>query len=274
MPGETFKSASERFAELCDLVRQLRDPQHGCPWDLEQDHGTLAKYIVEEAYEAASVMREHDSEKICDELGDVLFQVVLNSQVANDEKKFHIEDVIQNVYTKMHRRHPHVFGSAEDKSKREIPQIMKRWEEIKASEKDATGSSYMREKGVHKVFPASTQAYKIGKAARSINFDWKKADEVFDVLLSEIQELKNEWKASQKSTPELRSEIGDVYFTLAQLCRHLDMEPEMVATEGNQKFLKRFECMEDIAKIRGQKISDLQESDLEILWKKAKEKVG
>lgn len=273
MPRENFKAAQEAFGAFCELVEQLRNPVSGCPWDLKQNHTTLAKYMVEEAYEAAAVMKENKTAEICDELGDVLLQVVLNAQIASDEKNFRIEDVIQSIHTKMFRRHPHVFGSEEDKKAREIPQIMKRWEEIKSSEKDADKqSSYMEQKGVHKVFPASTQAAKIGKAAKSINFDWKTPDEVFDVLLSEIQELKKEWQESKnKKSPELYAELGDVYFSLAQVCRHLDLEPELVAHDGNQKFLKRFQQMEKIAKSRNQEISDLQETDLEDLWKKAKE---
>jgi uncharacterized protein YabN with tetrapyrrole methylase and pyrophosphatase domain len=129
----------------------------------------------------------------------------------------------------------------------------------------------MEQKGVHRVFPASTQAYKIGKAAASVHFDWDSPDQVFDVLLSEIQEMKAEWQKSKKIlTPELSAEIGDVYFTLAQFCRHLKLEPEMVAMKANHKFLNRFRKMEETAKTRDQKISSLEQKEWEELWRKAK----
>jgi len=264
--------SKEKFADFCELVAQLRHPVTGCPWDLKQNHESLAKYMIEEAYEAATVMKENDPAKICDELGDVLLQVVLNAQIATDNKTFGIEDVIQSIHSKMYRRHPHVFGSDEDKKAREVPQIMKRWEEIKHAENEHLADKpYMEQKGVHKVFPATTQAAKIGKAARSIKFDWKTPDQVFDVLLSEIQELKNEWqKSHDKSSTEIYSELGDVYFSLAQLCRHLDLEPELVAMDGNHKFLNRFKKMEDLAKKHGENVTSISEARLEELWNEVK----
>lgn len=276
MSNDKFISAKESFGAFCELVAQLRNPISGCPWDLKQNYETLSKYMIEEAYEAATVMKENDTAKICDELGDVLLQVVLNAQIATDENTFGINDVIQSIHTKMYRRHPHVFGSEEDKQAREIPQIMKRWEEIKHAENEhSEDKPYMEQKGVHKVFPATTQASKIGKAARSVKFDWKTPDQVFDVLLAEIQELKNEWqKSHDKSSTEIHTELGDVYFSLAQLCRHLDLEPELVAMDGNHKFLKRFKWMEDTAKSRNQKLSALNEDALEGLWRDAKKSLG
>jgi MazG family protein len=276
MPSNTFNDAKESFGDFCELIRKLRDPVSGCPWDLKQSHQTLAKYMIEEAYEAATVMKENDPAKMCDELGDVLLQVVLNAQIATDEKTFDIDDVVQSIHNKMYRRHPHVFGTEAEREAREIPHIMKRWEEIKHSERAPNEtSSYMEQEGVYKVFPATSQASKIGKAARKVNFDWTKRDQVFDVLIGEIQELKVEWlKSDKKLSPELYSELGDVYFSLAQLCRHLDLEPEMVAMDGNHKFLKRFEWMEAKAKSRGQKISDLDAGTIEDLWKRAKENLS
>ena len=264
--------SKDKFAAFCELIAQLRHPVTGCPWDLKQNHETLAKYMIEEAYEAATVMKENDPAKICDELGDVLLQVVLNAQIAKDNKTFTIDDVIDSIHSKMYRRHPHVFGSDEDKQNREVPQILKRWEEIKHAENEHKADKpYMEQKGVHKVFPATTQAGKIGQAARSIKFDWKTPDQVFDVLLCEIQELKDEWqKSHDKSSSAIHDELGDVYFSLAQLCRHLDLEPELVAMDGNHKFLKCFKKMEDAAKKRGQNITALDQDVLEELWKEAK----
>lgn len=272
MQNSSLDQVKEAFASLCQLVAQLRDPVSGCPWDLKQDHSTLAKYIVEEAYESAVAMKDNDAEQMCDELGDVLFQVLLNAQVAQDQQTFDITQVIKGVHTKMVRRHPHVFGSDEDRKAREIPQIMQRWEQIKKLEKgESEDKPYMEQKGVHKVFPATTQAAKIGKAARTVQFDWDSPEQVFDVLLDEIRELKDEWKKSKgKNSAELQAELGDVYFSLAQFCRHLDLEPELVATEGNKKFLARFAAMEKFAKKSREDITQLSKERLEELWNEAK----
>lgn len=262
----------KHFQELLDLVAKLRDPISGCPWDLKQTHQTLSKYMIEEAYEAAATMNEVDYTMMCDELGDVLFQILLNAQIAGESDQFSIDDVLKNNYEKMKRRHPHVFGSDEDKQQREIPQIMQRWEEIKKSEKKIASSSMMKEAGVYKVFPATSQAAKIGKIASSIHFDWDNVEDTFDVLLSEIEELKIEIKniKSKKVSPELVQELGDVYFSLAQVCRHLSLDPETVATQGNLKFLARFEKMEDLADKAQKKLPDLPRSELQKLWEISK----
>ena len=274
MSQDKFVQAKEAFALFCDIIAQLRDPKTGCPWDLKQTHPSLAKYLIEEAYEAASVMQENDAHKICDELGDVLLQVVLNAQLAADEKSFTITDVIQAVHEKIVRRHPHVFGTDEDKTQRELPQIMKRWDEIKQSEKkEKSHESYMEQRGVQSVFPATTQAYKIGKLAHGVGFDWTHPDEVFDKLISELGELKSEWQ--KQRTPsvlsQIQNEIGDIYFTLAQLCRHLNWEPELVAHDGNKKFLRRFAQMETLIRADGKKLQDLKNSELEPYWIRVKQ---
>ncbi len=272
--SQKFQSAKDAFGAFCELVEQLRNPESGCPWDLKQTHQTLAKYMIEEAYESATAMQEDVPAKICDELGDVLLQVVLNAQIAADQQSFKIDDVIQAIHTKMVRRHPHVFGSAEDRQARAIPQIMQKWEEIKRAEKGGVDddASYMEEKGVHKIFPATTQAYKIGKAAHAINFDWSSPGEVFDVLISEIQELKEEWQRTpaQRQMANVYAELGDVYFALAQFCRHLNREPELVAHDGNLKFLRRFKGMEKIAKDRNVTLAELRQDELEALWETVK----
>lgn len=272
--SKNYTETKEAFADFCKLVEQLRDPEDGCPWDLEQDHQTLAKYLIEEAYEASAAMLEDDKEEICDELGDVLLQVVLNAQIASESKTFDISKVVRSIHEKMYRRHPHVFGSPEEKTAREVPQILKKWEEIKATEKKVAKnkSSLLGDKNFHKIAPASTQAAKIGKAAGKVRFDWSSPDEVFDVLLSEIQELKEEWKHSEKKpNKNIESEIGDIYFTLAQLCRHLGLDAESTALKGNLKFLKRFGHMETQIKNRELKVSDFKSKDWEKLWKEAKE---
>ena len=273
MSPRNFDKSKELFAEFCELVAQLRDPLRGCPWDLSQTHQSLARYLVEEAYEASSAMQENSAAKMCDELGDVLLQVVLNAQLGADAKSFAIDDVIRGIHAKMVRRHPHVFGSEQEKKQRDIGQIHKRWDEIKKTESGRDeGSSLMIQKKAHKVFPATHQAAKIGKIAHNVGFDWEQTDEVLEKLSSELKEFQEEWQISPglHNRERLYEEIGDIYFSLAQLCRHLDADPELLAYNGNRKFLKRFAAMEELAVSRGRDIANMSKTELEALWNEIK----
>lgn len=274
--SENFESAAKLFAEFCATVAQLRDPVTGCPWDLAQDHATLRRYMIEEAYEAAHVMATADSEPeasvaLCDELGDVLLQVVLNAQVASDRNCFEIKDVIQAINAKMRRRHPHVFGSDVERAERDIEDIKKKWGEIKAAEKKEAISSPEGNEGFFSDlhgYPATIEALEIGKRAAKINFDWKTPAEVLAKLLSEVEEVKEEWESGDRSA--LISELGDVYFSLAQLSRHLGLDPEVVALDGNRKFKRRFEVVERLAHQQGLDIESASQATLESLWEQAK----
>lgn len=286
------------FAQFCATVAALRHPKTGCPWDLDQTHDSLRRYMIEEAYEAAEVMASPPDSKslgaeLCDELGDVLLQVVLNAQLAADAGRFEIADVIHAIDAKMRRRHPHVFGSStpkQGKGANQKAEVRSAWEQIKAAERKSVRSSIFAEAlervktAKHEKYsglrwPASALASKIGKAARSIKFDWDKPEAVFDKLISEIDELKIEFKKYVKNNPNkknpkvpgpLIAEIGDVYFTLAQLCRHLDLDPESVAMDGNLKFLRRFAKMEAIAVHRHIDLKSANQALLESLWLEAK----
>jgi MazG family protein len=214
----------------------------------------------------------------------VLLQVVLNSQLAVDDGRFDVADVIHAINSKMRRRHPHVFGSVEEKRSRDKGEIRATWERIKTIEKSS--ETHLGVFKDHSAYPATIQALKIGKTARKINFDWEGPAPVFEKLLSEIEELKSEFKKSNLSkktkngldakslqpSPALISEIGDVYFTLGQLCRHLDIDPEVTALGGNRKFLDRFAVLEKIARERKIDIKIAPQSTLEDLWQAAKRK--
>lgn len=273
MSLKNYDKSKELFAEFCELVAQLRDPVTGCPWDLSQTHQTLARYLVEEAYEASAAMQENSPAKMCDELGDVLLQVVLNAQLGADAKTFVIDDVIRSIHEKMVRRHPHVFGNEQEKKQRDIGQIYKRWDEIKKTEGGRDeDASLMVQKKAHKVFPATQQAAKIGSVAKSVHFDWEHTDQVVEKVFSEFREFKEEWDKNPEpaNRERLYEEIGDIYFSLAQLCRHLDADPELLAYNGNRKFLKRFAAMENLAASRGQELANLAKTDLEALWNEIK----
>ncbi len=270
-----FKDAADAFANLCETIAKLRDPVDGCPWDLQQTHASLRRYMIEEAYEAARVMAGadkdlNDSRELCEELGDVLLQVVLNAQVAADRKGFQIADVIKSIDAKMRRRHPHVFGSDEARQARDMSSIKSNWAAIKTEEKKKKGAD-ARDDGFFggiEGYPATIEAYEIGKRAAKIKFDWNSPAEVLAKLLSEVDEMKDEWEKGDRTA--LMAELGDVYFSLAQFSRHIGVDPEVIALDGNRKFLARFAEVEAIAKRRGVKIQDTDQATLESLWEEAK----
>lgn len=265
---EKLKSST---LKLFKTIKTLRDPKDGCPWDLKQTHKTLRRYMIEEAYEASEAMEEGDPKKICDELGDVLLQVFLNAQLASEKGEFDITDVMEVLNSKMTRRHPHVFGTNEDKKQKEIHQIKKKWQEIK--EKENTASKDHVFKKAEKIFPASRQSLEIGKISSRINFDWPTIEPVFDKFLSEVEETKEEWKKGPgKNKKAICDELGDVYFSMAQLCRHMEVDPEVVATDGNIKFLNRFKEVEKIASERNITIKTASQETLESLWEESKKR--
>jgi len=264
------------FGSLCETIAALRHPVTGCPWDLEQTHGTLRKYMIEEAYEAVDVMEPVNYQKLREELGDVLLQVVLNAQLAKDAGQFTIVDVVRDLDAKMKRRHPHVFGDQNNpnaKSSREKSDIKTKWEEVKQQEKSQSGDAVA--KGIFdqlkagNINPASRMAVAIGKVAKSISFDWNNSEDVFAQLESEIAELKQELNTNS-SKSNIVAELGDVYFCLSQLSRHLDIDPEVCAVDGNKKFLSRFRTLENIAEKKGLDVKTAGTAQLEELWKEAK----
>jgi MazG family protein len=259
--------AGRIFSEFVKTVATLRHPVRGCPWDLEQDHKSLRRYMLEEAYEAAEAMFGTDEAHLLEELGDVLLQVVLNAQLAHDKGRGDVRDVITSINSKMQRRHPHVFGelAGQGISKAEIKT---NWERIKVTEKAIKQHKAGYFAGCAKVVPALNQAQKIGKRAHTIRFDWDSPAEVLKQCQSELQELEHEMTAADRD--RLHDELGDVFFSLAQLSRHLGVDPEVAAQQGNAKFLRRFAAMEEICRVRGQEVTQLTRDELEALWKEAK----
>lgn len=276
--AKTEKVSEEVKAELAQLVRTiaaLRHPKTGCPWDLEQTHATLRRYMVEEAYEAAAHMDGNvDDAALCDELGDVLLQVVLNAQLASDRGAFTMTDVIRTIDAKMIRRHPHVFAP-ESVSDHSVTGVKKNWQEIKQREKakEPAGTqphSIFAE--TEKIGPATTQAYKIGKIASQINFDWGTVPEVFAQLKQEVAEFEQELLRKPFDKAKAYHELGDLFFTLAQLARHLGVDAELAAMDGNRKFLKRFQQLELLAHERGVDVKTAPQGKLEELWQEVKGK--
>jgi MazG family protein len=265
------EQAAGLFAKFFDTVATLRHPKDGCPWDLKQSHRTLRKYMIEEAYEAAAAMGQpQNSKALADELGDVLLQVVLNAQVAWDNGTFDINDVIKGVDEKMKRRHPHVFGPL--KGKISSTEIRSKWLAIKASEQPSQSkgaASGLFDKFIKDPLPASIKSRRIGERAKDIDFDWDDPKAVWATFRSEVDEASAAFMPRLNKT-KLAEEIGDIYFTLGQVCRHLDMDPEVVAEGGNQKFLRRFAKVEALAAKRALNVATLPRMDKEKLWQEAK----
>lgn len=268
----SLKESPEKYlTSLLETVRKVTDKDEGCPWLVERmNHEALAHYLIEEAYETVETIEDKESEKTLDELGDVLLQVLLHSRIAENNGKFTLIDVMENLSKKIIRRHPHVFE--EGASKIDLETIVAEWEEIKKKERaQEKPKSWQAQLSNH--YPATIQAKKIGKKAHLIDFDWSSPQEAFQQIKLEIKELEESLLLDSKSCDfsHTKEEIGDVYFGLAQLCRHLDLDPEVTAFAGNLKFCKRIDKMHELAKMTSLKGKSKEE--LEHLWCEAKKQV-
>jgi tetrapyrrole methylase family protein/MazG family protein len=252
------------FESFVEIVAHLRAP-NGCPWDREQTHETLRKHLLEEAYETIAAIDSGDFNAMREEFGDLLLQVVLQSQIANEEKQFNIHQAIHGIYTKLVRRHPHVFG---DLKLDGVQGVLTNWEKLKEAERKDQGQ---KEKGlldgIPIALPALSQAQEYQDRAARVGFDWPEIEGVLDKIKEEIDEIKN-----AESDFELASEIGDLLFAMVNLARwkHIDAESALRGT--NLKFKKRFAYVEQGAKKQGRELSALSLDEMESLWQEAKRK--
>jgi MazG family protein len=265
--------AGEKLPKLVDLMAYLRGPQ-GCPWDREQDYDTLKGLLLEEAYEVVDVTTERDFSGLQDELGDLLFQVVFYSRLAEEEARFNIDDVIEGVHAKLIRRHPHVFG---DFRARNAAEALKSWLNVKAQEAAGAGQSESSEKslmdGIAASLPATLVAYELGLRASEVGFDWKKAEEVLEKVEEEIRELRRELSQGESSdSSRLEEEAGDLLFTAANLARVLGSDPESCLRRANQKFMRRFRALEREVSARGKKLQERTLEEMDSLWNQLKSK--
>ena len=250
---------------LVGIMAKLRDPNGGCPWDVEQTFATIAPYTIEEAYEVADAIERGDMDDLKSELGDLLFQSVFHARMAEEAGLFDFDDVAAAIADKLERRHPHVFGDetaqADDKAQKA------RWEDIKAAERKARAQGGVLD-DVPVGLPALTRAAKLTRRAGRVGFDWPSTDEVFDKLAEEVEELRVEIAAGDKD--KAREELGDLLFVVANLARKLDVEPEDALRAANAKFVRRFGFIEaELAKDgRSPEQSTLDEMDR--LWDAAK----
>jgi len=267
----TLQKTLEAFSAFTATVARLRDPNGGCPWDLKQTHETLRKHMIEEAYEAASAMESpENTAELCDELGDVLLQVFLHAQLAQEAGTFSMEDILTGINEKMIRRHPHVFGEGQIKNAEEV-QVQ--WEAIKAEEQAKNPKqalSWLPYGKIKKIHPASTQGAAIGKAKDHLPLSFIYKRYPMKDLLDEVKELQEAQAQGVEGLKEIESEIGDVYYCLSQLCREWKLDPELTAQKGNQKIMSRFEKMEKKAIERGLSIKTITREALEALWTEVK----
>jgi MazG family protein len=252
--------------KLLEIMARLRDPQTGCPWDREQDFSTLAPYTLEEAYEVVDAIRRDDIEGLCDELGDLLLQVVFHARVAEEAGAFTFEDVAASIAGKMLRRHPHVFGSAEE---RDRGAVAGSWERIKAGERrDASPGDDSILDGVAIALPSLKRAEKLGKRAAGVGFDWPDREGPLAKIEEELTELKA--AMTEGNAAGEADELGDLLFAVANLARHLKLDPEEALAAANRKFERRFRHMERQLRKSGTDASNLDIEALEDHWQTAK----
>ena len=254
---------------LLDVVSKLRDPKFGCPWDLKQTLDSVAPFSIEEAYEVVEAVQENDAHKIKEELGDLLFQIVLLSQIAKESKLFNFFDVVKVSKDKMIKRHPHVFNkitSSEDK----IPLY---WEKNKLKEHqkrspDRLKSTYVAQ--ITEKLPALIRAEKIQKRAKAFGFDWKNLSDVFKKVDEERQEVENAIKLQNQKL--IKEEIGDFLFTIVNLSRHLNVNSEEALRNANNKFIKRFQRLDKLILDNGLDILNISLTELDNYWIEVKSK--
>ena len=262
---------SRELSRLVEIMQRLRDPETGCPWDIEQDFSTIRNYTIEEAYEVADAIEREDFEDLRDELGDLLLQPVYHAQMASERGLFDIGDVIEAVTTKMIRRHPHVFGP---KAAEDATAAKRRWDAVKADERaqkaarrPAAPASLLDD--VPHVLPALARAEKLAKRAASVGFDWPTTKAVFDKAEEELREVETAIGSGQKAAIE--EELGDLLFAVANLCRHLDVPPEAALRAANAKFTRRFAYVEARAEQDGIPLAEAGLDRLDGYWNEVRD---
>ena len=254
------------ISRLLDLMSRLRDPQRGCPWDLQQNFATIAPYTIEEAYEVADAIERHDLPDLRDELGDLLFQVVFHSQLAAEQGAFTFDDVVNAICDKMERRHPHVFGDTRIGNAEEQTLA---WEEHKRRERAASTQSALDDVPV--ALPALTRADKLGKRAAQVGFEWADISGAIDKVQEEIEELRQEVTGAV-DRERAAQEIGDLLFSLVNVCRYLKIDPENALRLTNSKFERRFRYIEQRLQAQGRSTTDATLEEMDVLWEEAKGK--
>ena len=247
-----------RFDALVEIIARLRAPD-GCPWDRKQSHASLRANLLSECYEVLEALDEGDSDKLRDELGDLLMQIVLHAQIAREAGEFETGDVIQNINAKLIHRHPHVFGS---KKVKDAEEVMHNWEELKEEEREP-GASIMQ--SVPGEMPALGYSQEVQRRAAHVGFDWEDIDGIIEKLAEEVGEFQR-----AESQEEKASEFGDLLFTLANIALRMGIDSEAALRETNKRFYERFSYMEELCRKRGLKFAEMSFDEQNALWEEAK----
>lgn len=250
----------EKFEKLASVMARLRSPD-GCPWDIDQTAQSLSRHILEEAYEAVEAIDEEDWPHLSEELGDLLLQIVFQSRIAEGEGRFDLGDVIDGITEKLVRRHPHIFS---DTCARTAEQVSVNWDRIKRQEETGEETASV---AVPRGLPAIMAAMKVQGQAARLGFDWESADGVLEKLLEETEELES---ARSSSPARIEDELGDILFTVINLARHLDVDPEGALRKTSVEFVRRFTMMEELAAREGKDFEPLPPDNKERLWEGAK----
>ena len=266
----SLQSVVDALQHLIEVVAKLRSPDGGCPWDLEQTQQSLIPYIIEEAYETVHAIKNQDQNAIAEELGDLLLQVVLQAQVAQDSGHFSLKEVAQGIAEKLIRRHPHVFGEIEVDS---VETVRENWEKIKAAEKGINPEEKQllstKLTRYTQSLPPLMAGTKISKKAAAVGFEWENIEGVWEKFEEELAEFKEALQTEDKQHQE--SELGDLFFTLINLARWYQLNPSDALDGTNQRFIQRLSLMESFA---DKPLEDYTLGELEILWRKAKSKLN
>jgi ATP diphosphatase len=256
---------------LVDVMRTLRDPESGCPWDVKQDFKSIAICMLEEAYEVVETIENDDSEHFCEELGDLLLQIVFHAQMASEKQMFSLDDVAGRQADKLIERHPHVFGNRKGVSS--AAKVLENWEADKAAKREAKRTCENKTPSalddISTALPALTRAQKIQKRAARVGFDWKEPKPFIAKIHEELVELQDEM-ANGSAPEKLEDELGDVLFAVIGLASHLKLDPERALRRTNRKFESRFRAIETALFTSGKKMEEAGLDELETLWIKAK----
>jgi ATP diphosphatase len=265
--GMAMSGNTRQIDSLLEIMVALRDPEKGCPWDIEQTFKTISAYTIEEAYEVADAIERMDMHDLKDELGDLLFQVVFHARMAEELGEFNFDDVARAISEKLVRRHPHVFGDEVAGSHEELHRA---WEQQKKNERQAKELEHKSVlDGIASTMPALRWSSKLQKRAAHHGFDWEDVAPVFDKLQEEIGELKAEIE-HENNQERIADELGDILFACVNLSRHLDVNPEQALRDSNIKFISRFTVVEQLLQQDGRVMDDCSVEELEDYWEKAK----
>ena len=252
---------SKEFNRLVEIIARLRGPD-GCPWDKGQTHSSLREFLLEESYEVLEALDEGDPKKLCQELGDLLLQIVLHARIGSEKGEFELEDVLININTKLIRRHPHIFA---DTRVRSVEEVSHNWESIKKGERNSESSIL---ESVPADLPALAYSQNVQRRVAQVGFDWENIDGVIDKLAEEVKELTHSINQKEKE-----DEFGDLFFTLANIARRMNIDPEASLRQANRKFYRRFSYMERLCRERGWEIGQLSFAEQNTLWEEAKKRI-